>query len=201
MKPEIMLFDEPTSALDPTMVGEVTVVIKRLAQSGMTMAIVTHEMEFAKNVSTRVIYMDEGGIYEEGSPKVVFDNPGREKTKAFIKRIKRFQYEISSEDFDFIELTNNLHNFCITNALSKSNANKARLLSEELTVNLIPKADLTSIDFSFPDSHAEFEFLVTYGGENRDVTENGDLAADVVKGIIKEKSHEYDGENYLCLKW
>jgi len=201
MKPDIMLFDEPTSALDPTMVGEVTAVIKRLAQNGMTMAIVTHEMEFAKNVSTRIFYMDEGGIYEEGPPEVIFDNPKREKTKAFIKRIKRFRYEISSEDFDFIELTNNLHNFCVANALSKSNTNKAGLLSEELTINLIPKADLISVDFNFPDNQAEFEFTVTYSGENRDVTKSKELAADVVNGIIKEKSHEYNERNNLFLKW
>jgi polar amino acid transport system ATP-binding protein len=201
MKPDIMLFDEPTSALDPTMVGEVTAVIKRLAQSGMTMAIVTHEMEFAKNVSTRIMYMDEGGIYEDGPPDVIFNNPEREKTKAFIKRIKRFSYETSSEDFDFIELTNKLLNFCTANALSKSNANKAGLLSEELAVNLIPKADLISIDFRFPDSQAEFEFVVIYGGESRDVTQEDGYAADIVKGIIKEKSHEFDGVNRLCLKW
>jgi len=201
MKPDILLFDEPTSALDPTMVGEVTAVIKRLAQSGMTMAIVTHEMEFAKNVSTRIIYMDEGGIYEEGPPEVIFDNPKREKTKAFIKRIKRFRYEINSEDFDYIELTNNLQNFCTANALSKSNTNKAGLLSEELTVNLIPKADLISVDFSFPDNQAEFEFTAVYGGENRDVTQSENLAADIVEGIIKEKKHKYDDRNNLYLKW
>jgi polar amino acid transport system ATP-binding protein len=183
------------------MVGEVTAVIKRLAQGGMTMAIVTHEMEFAKNVSTRIIYMDEGGIYEEGSPGVIFDNPKREKTKAFIKRIKRFGYDASSEDFDFIELTNSLLNFCAANALSKSNANKVGLLSEELTVNLISKADLISVDFSFPDNQKEFEFTAVYGGENRDVTQSEGLAADIVKGIIKEKSHEYNGINHLCLKW
>jgi polar amino acid transport system ATP-binding protein len=201
MNPDIMLFDEPTSALDPTMVGEVTAVIRRLAQSGMTMAIVTHEMEFAKNVSTRIMYLDEGGIYEEGPPEVIFNNPKREKTRAFIKRIKRFHYEISSEDFDFIELTNNLLNFCAANALLKINTNKAGLLSEELTVNLIPKADLLSVDFSFPDSQTEFEFTVTYGGEDRDVTQSDDMAATIVTGIINEKTHEYDGVNRLRLKW
>ena len=124
MKPDIMLFDEPTSALDPTMVGEVTAVIRRLARDGMTMAIVTHEMEFAKNVSTRVIYMDEGGIYEEGPPEIIFGAPKREKTRAFLNRTKCFRYDISSEDFDFIGLTNELLNFCVANALSKSNMNK-----------------------------------------------------------------------------
>jgi len=201
MKPDIMLFDEPTSALDPTMVGEVTAVIKRLAQDGMTMVIVTHEMEFAKNVSTRIMYMDEGGIYEEGPPKVIFDAPKREKTRAFIKRLKCFSYEINSGEFDFIELTNNLLNFCRANALSKANMNKAGLLSEELTVNLIPKADLVSIAFNFTDNQAEFEFTVTYGGGNRDVTQGDGLAAEIVRGIAGKITHSYDGVNRLNFKW
>ena len=75
MDPEIILFDEPTSALDPTMVSEVLSVMRRLARDGMTMAIVTHEMEFARDVSNRVFYMDEGLIYEEGTPEQIFDNP------------------------------------------------------------------------------------------------------------------------------
>ena len=201
MKPDILLFDEPTSALDPTMVGEVTAVIKRLAQSGMTMAIVTHEMAFAKNVSTKIIYMDEGGIYEEGSPQAIFEHPGREKTKAFIQRTKSFRYEANAESFDFIELTNSLLNFCTANALSKANANKAGLVSEELTVNLIPKADLAGIDFSFPESQAAFELTVTYGGEKRDVTQIKDISAELVRGMMKECNHMYDGVNRLCLKW
>lgn len=86
MDPEILLFDEPTSALDPTMVGEVLEVIRALAKTGMTMLVVTHEMRFARNVSTRVFYMDEGSIYEDGSPADVFERPARAKTRAFVSR-------------------------------------------------------------------------------------------------------------------
>jgi polar amino acid transport system ATP-binding protein len=88
MEPEILLFDEPTSALDPTMVSEVLAVIRRLAREGMTMVIVTHEMDFARNLSSRVFYMDEGLIYEEGTPEQIFDHPCKEKTRAFINRIR-----------------------------------------------------------------------------------------------------------------
>ncbi|MBR1663705.1 MAG: amino acid ABC transporter ATP-binding protein [Ruminococcus sp.] len=84
MKPDIMLFDEPTSALDPTMIGEVLAVIKALADEGMTMMIVTHELQFAKAVSNRVFYMDDGGIYEEGTPEKIFETPLREKTRRFV---------------------------------------------------------------------------------------------------------------------
>ena len=94
MDPDILLFDEPTSALDPTMVGEVLSVIKDLAKSGMTMLIVTHEMRFARDVSTRVFYMDEGVIYEEGSPDEIFSAPKREKTREFLSRGSAREMEI-----------------------------------------------------------------------------------------------------------
>lgn len=87
MQPDMMLFDEPTSALDPEMVGEVLQVMKNLATSGMTMVIVTHEMNFAREVGDRVIFMDEGTIVEQGTPDELFDNPKQERTKAFLSKI------------------------------------------------------------------------------------------------------------------
>lgn len=86
MEPDVMLFDEPTSALDPEMVGEVLKVMKKLAGTGLTMLIVTHEMEFAKEVADRVVFMDKGVIAEEGPPEQIFNNPREERTKAFLKR-------------------------------------------------------------------------------------------------------------------
>ena len=88
MNPEILLFDEPTSALDPEMVGEVLNVMQTLAQEGMTMLVVTHEMAFAKDVSNRVVYMKEGVICEEGSPKQIFENPQRQETQEFLSRFR-----------------------------------------------------------------------------------------------------------------
>ncbi len=87
MEPDIMLFDEPTSALDPEMVGEVLSVMKDLAQSGMTMIVVTHEMSFAREVGSRLLFMDEGVIAEQGDPKEIFSNPKNERTKTFLKRV------------------------------------------------------------------------------------------------------------------
>lgn len=87
MKPDIMLFDEPTSALDPELVGEVLDVMKDLANEGMTMIVVTHEMQFARDVADRVIFMDEGQILEEGSPEVIFTSPKHDRTRMFLKRI------------------------------------------------------------------------------------------------------------------
>lgn len=87
MSPDVLLFDEPTSALDPEMVGEVLSVMKTLAKTGLTMLVVTHEMQFAKDVSTRVIFMDKGVVAEDASPDVIFDNPRNPRTREFLYRV------------------------------------------------------------------------------------------------------------------
>lgn len=87
MQPDVMLFDEPTSALDPEMVGDVLKLMQELANAGMTMVIVSHEMGFAKNAADRVLFMDEGVIIESGSPSEVFDNPKEERTKSFLSKV------------------------------------------------------------------------------------------------------------------
>jgi putative lysine transport system ATP-binding protein len=86
MEPEVLLFDEPTSALDPQMVGEVLAVMRKLAEEGLTMVIVTHEMAFARDVSNRVVYMQDGVIWEEGPPEQIFNHPQRQETKDFLAR-------------------------------------------------------------------------------------------------------------------
>ena len=87
MEPEVLLFDEPTSALDPEMVGEVLKVMKDLAKSGLTMLVVTHEMDFARDVSSRVVFMDGGVIVEDDRPEIIFDNPEHTRTKEFLSRM------------------------------------------------------------------------------------------------------------------
>ena len=114
MEPEVILFDEPTSALDPTMVGEVTAVIRGLSKTGLTMLIVTHEMNFAKEVSSRVFYMDERGIYEQGTPAGIFETP-KPKTQAFIYRIQHLKV-LESRDFDYVAMLAGMDNFCFNHA-------------------------------------------------------------------------------------
>ncbi|MEG0442039.1 MAG: amino acid ABC transporter ATP-binding protein, partial [Oscillospiraceae bacterium] len=137
MKPEIILFDEPTSALDPTMVGEVLAVIRSLAREGLTMMIVTHEMSFARDVSTRIFYMDEGGIYEDGTPEQIFENPQRERTRAFVRRLKTFEREIVSPTFDFIEVNTGIEEFGRKQLLSQRQINNLQLVFEELCVQTL----------------------------------------------------------------
>lgn len=104
MDPEVILFDEPTSALDPTMVDEVLSVITDLAKTGITMIIVTHEMRFARNISTRVFYMDEGVIYEDGTPEQIFEAPVQRKTFVFINRINLEEFHLNRNNFDTLHI-------------------------------------------------------------------------------------------------
>ena len=112
MKPDVILFDEPTSALDPTMVGEVLSVIRQLAEESMTMLIVTHEMKFAHDVSTRIFFMSDGYIHEDGTPRQIFEQPVHSATKAFIQRIRKEVFQIDGPDFDFLGMHSAMGAFC-----------------------------------------------------------------------------------------
>ena len=111
MHPEVILFDEPTSALDPTMVDEVESVIRKLVEGGMTSVIVTHEMSFAKKVASRVIFLAEHGIYEEGTPEEVFDQPRRVLTQRFLYRSRMFEQELLAESLDLHDLSSQMRTF------------------------------------------------------------------------------------------
>ncbi len=124
MNPEIILFDEATSALDPSMVGEVLTVIQGLAKKGMTMLIVTHEMDFAKNVSTRVLYLDQGEVYEEGSPDQIFNHPERNRTRIFTSKVKSLALAIHSEEYDYIAMLEQIKAFCEKNGISDAQKRK-----------------------------------------------------------------------------
>ena len=137
MAPDIVLFDEPTSALDPTMVGEVLSVIRSLASQGLTMLIVTHEMKFARDVSTRVFYMDQGVIYEEGTPAQIFENPQTDRCRAFVHRLKTFHTEITSGAFDFLGTASEIDVFARKHLLGADQSLKFQQIFEELCVSVI----------------------------------------------------------------
>ena len=147
MDPEIILFDEPTSALDPTMVSEVLSVIRALARQGMTMAIVTHEMSFARDVSTRVVYMDEGIIYEEGTPEEIFEHPKRERTRVFVNRIRDFHFAFHSPDYDRFLLKSEWQAYCNKYFLTRESMRKAQLIGNAL-FRMLP-LDKGTLDFYF----------------------------------------------------
>ena len=143
MKPEVILFDEPTSALDPTMVGEVLSVIRQLAQEGMTMLIVTHEMKFAHDVSTRLFFMYDGYIHEDGSPEQIFDHPIHSATKAFIQRIRKEVFEIDGPDFDFLGMHSAISAFCHKYGISEKEETAHRLIDKMLDGAMAPYRPIT----------------------------------------------------------
>ena len=132
MDPEVLLLDEPTSALDPTMVDEVNAVIKDLASSGMTIVIVTHDMAFARDISNRVFFMDEGVVYEEGTSEEIFENPKKPKTIQFIKKLFLLEDEITSRDHDFDRLTKRIYELMVQVNSFGSMWNNAILLLDEV---------------------------------------------------------------------
>ena len=190
MDPEIILLDEPTSALDPTMVGEVQAVIKDLAKRGLTLMIVTHEMRFAREIANRVFYMDEGGVYEDGTPEEIFDFPKREKTIRFIKHLKVFETVITSKDFDFIGFNTSLEEFGRKNQVAQRTILRAMSVFEELGVQcLLPKLENAfklSVAFEYSAEEETLSMSMKYDGAHFDVRNT----TNVISFAIAENASE-----------
>jgi len=183
METEIILFDEPTSALDPTMVSEVLAVIRRLAKEGMTMLIVTHEMEFARNTSSRVFYMDEGVIYEEGTPEQIFDNPQKDKTRAFIQRVRSMCYNITSKDYDLYKLQGEIGTFCEKHVIAQRISGYAQMLAEEV---IVMQKDYSNINImlSYSEKDGSLVLVCESAGEQYNPLEDEfhEIACMILKG-------------------
>ena len=137
MDPDVLLFDEPTSALDQTMKTEVFGVISELAKQGMTMVIVTHELEFARKVSTRVLFMHDGEICEEGTPEQVFDHPQKTLTQIFIRNRRSLIFQVDSREYDLYKFNADIEWFCQRNHLGKKYFT-LELITEELLTHFLP---------------------------------------------------------------
>ena len=194
MNPEIILLDEPTSALDPTMVGEVQAVIRELARTGKTMMIVTHEMNFARAISNRVFYMDEGGIYEEGDPVQIFENPQREKTRWFIRRLKVLELEIQSRQYDLLGMQSEIRDYAVRNQIAPRMSGRIQLAFEELVQQIliprIPDPDIR-VMIEYSEEKETPPISIRYNGAPLDpsVSEN-ELPLSVLKGITSDLSFE-----------
>lgn len=205
MHPEIILFDEPTSALDPTMIEDVLSIIRSLAKQGMTMMIVTHEMRFARDVSNRVFYMDEGGIYEEGTPEEIFDHPEKEKTRIFIRRLKTLELEVLSPTLDYAEVIDKIRKFCRDTMQEASVSRNMMLCFEEIAVqNIIRKSGKDAsiypvrIEAEYSEADGTNTMNFTWGGEEYDPIAGGDdLSSTIVRGIVKDIRYSRDEKNHL----
>ena len=195
MDPEIILFDEPTSALDPTMVGEVEAVIEDLAKSGKTMMIVTHEMRLAKKVSNRVFYMDEGIIYEDGSTEQVFDNPVKDKTRRFVRRLKVLELFVDSRDYDFVGAITDIEQYCFKNRIPDKLCYGIRSVIEELCIAILlpvipePKINIVT---EYSEKHQSAYITVSYPGSYRPGNTDDRLALQLIDVFSSYQSYDYD---------
>ena len=205
MEPEVMLFDEPTSALDPTMVGEVLATLRLLAKQGMTMVIVTHEMEFAKEIASRILYMDEQGIYEEGSPQEIFEAPKKKKTRDFIHKMKYLSWRIEERDFDLMQLQGSIRSFASRYGLDAKKTNRLQLCTEELIYEMLDygQADGTpdiQIQISFDERDKCTLIELRSKGKRYDPFEaepddETHLGVTILKNTAKRIDYRFDGEN------
>lgn len=147
MHPQVLLFDEPTSALDPPMISEVLNVICRLAKQGLTMLIVTHELTFARHVSNRVFFMDNGEVWESGTPEQIFEHPRRKETHDFIFRVRSWEARIDAFDYDFPRMLSELEDYCARQFFGRKQTNACIVLLEDLVCDrLVGAARLHGID-------------------------------------------------------
>ncbi len=194
MDPEIILFDEPTSSLDPTMVSEVLSVIRRLGKKGMTMVIVTHEMEFARDVSNRVMYMDEGIIYEEGSPKQIFENPQKEKTRAFINRVRSIHYHIASPKYDLFTMHAEIEVFCEKQILPLKTRQNLLLTIEEL-LRIYRHLLLTTVldmTLAYSEKQGRVELVLESAGEAVNPLDSTEVADESGLSLIRNMTQGID---------
>ena len=191
MDPEVILFDEPTSALDPTMVGEVQAVIGELSKTGKTLMIVTHEMGFARAICNRVFYMDEGGIYEDGTPDQVFDNPQRENTRRFVRRLRVLELAIEGEDYDFLGTMGEIERYGVRNQVPPRQLRRIQLAFEELVQLVLPSLENPRLAIVVEWSETEQKATLTmhYNGPANDVTANMDS---LVSNVLRAGSSQVE---------
>ena len=167
MEPEVMLFDEPTSALDPTMVDEVETVIKRLVDSGMTSIIVTHEMRFARNIASNILFLAEGGVYEEGSPDQIFDNPQKDLTRRFIYRSRMYEEALNKTDIDIYELCSRIRQYAVAYGLTRKQSKGIEYFCEELIYPLIMFNNAV-LRIIADENRNEYSITAEFKGLNKD---------------------------------
>jgi len=202
MNPEIILFDEPTSALDPTMVDEVLNVISELAKTGITMVIVTHEMRFAKNISTRIFYMDEGIVYEQGTPQDIFDNPKNIKTIAFIRRIDMECFKLNRNDFDPLHNRAQIENWVKRNHIQDEDREKAKQLSKILLSKILFPIS-QEIDFYIGKSkeNGNFGIALSWNGEFKNPLDVDNEDTQLIKSLSSKIMFDKDELNRPQLKF
>ncbi len=199
MDPEIILFDEPTSALDPTMVSEVLSVIRTLAQTGITMLIVTHEMTFARDVSNRIFFMCNGYIWEEGSPEQIFENPQTDEARVFINRIRGLDFEIESSDYDLYKFNSMIEQFGAKYFFSAERITSLLHVLEE-TLAILDCNKGISIGMEYSEKEDDVSVRVLQKGTYSSILESKDIdeiALAIIRGSCKAIDEKITGDGVV----
>ena len=193
MDPDVLLLDEPTAALDPKLVDEIKDLILKYAKSGKTVLMVAHSMQLARDVSTRVFYLDEGVIYEEGTPDQIFDNPRKEKTQSFIKNQNAIEFKIDKK-FNFTKESINLAEFCLKHNAYLKVVNKTLLEFEEVTMQiLLDKYDNPGIKVRVVYKNQIVTMHVKYKGEKFNIKDsNNDISFKLVEGLATSIDYSFN---------
>jgi polar amino acid transport system ATP-binding protein len=201
MDPDIIFFDEPTSALDPTMVGEVQSVIRDLAKTGKTMMIVTHEMAFAQSICNRVFYMDQAGIYEDGSPEQIFEHPRHDRTRQFVRRLKVLELTIKSRDYDFRGVVGQIEEYCRKNHVDSKLTYRIQLCFEEIIQEILMKNledPLINVLVEYSEAEEKVNMIMRFNGAELDESSiQNDLSFAMLASIVRKVDYDRtDAEDY-----
>ena len=195
MEPEVLLFDEPTSALDPRAVKEVEDIIEWLKQNHTTMVLVTHDMEFAKSISTKIFYLDEGEIFEEGTPDEIFNHPKRSKTKAFVSNQKVLEILINSRDYNLDTINHKIEEYANSLKLDEKMFNHIRMVMEELVEQTIMTNNPDAIvvfNVFYDEDH--FDYKIKYSGDQFDPIGLDSIAMKIFRNGITDYSYQYHSQ-------
>lgn len=196
MDPSLVLLDEPTSALDPMMRGEVEAVIRMMQAKGKTMVIASHEMELIRGMCSRVLFFADGGVYEEGTPEEILDNPKRDLTRRFVHALRVLEFNVESKSFDFIGVETNIADFAYRNGVPRRLTSRLEAIMEELFQMVIiqPKEkNRMHVSFEFDYKTESLVGTILFSGPKFDAD---DPAYFISWPIIKMRASEINVEDY-----
>jgi len=204
--PDIILFDEPTSALDPLSVGEVEELIASLVDGERIMMIVTHSMTFAEKVANRVFFMDQGGIYEDGTPDQIFHNPQKPRTQAFIYHLNNLEIKFDKSSFDVDKYALQIYQFCLKQGIGTSTMRRMQLLFEELVVQYLfetlnVESEIT-VGINYNNKTDAVTITVRYEDSNKDddqEIDKEDISFKIFKAYVKSVKRTSEGDTDIII--
>lgn len=207
MDPKVLLLDDPTAALDPSSFGEVIATLRVIAKSGVTTIIATHEVSVAREIGDRVVYIDEGIVYEQGAPSEILDSPKLEKTIKFTKKMKSFIFNVLQRSYDLVELHGGMRSFSMRYGVDAKKARRIELIAEEIINEMIAanKEHAVEIDveieYSELDGSVSLKFVDNAPLFDPFISDSDSIGITIVKNYSLGYSHEYkDEKNVVNIK-